>query len=119
PDAPGSPAVPAAHGGTRAVRRRRWRRSQQLARLLAVTLLLVTGGLVWLRFGHSAGSPDGRAPVADTALGSILGTIAPGDLFAGAAADPSLGPPANRWADGAAGIVAPPAEQVGGFTAAQ
>jgi hypothetical protein len=122
PGAPGSPAVPAAPtgpGGTRAVRRRRWRRGQLAAALVAVTLLLVAGGLVWLRFGHSTGSPDGSAPVTDTALGSILGTIAPGDLFAGAAADPFLGTPANGWADGPAGIVAPPAEPVGGFTAAQ
>jgi hypothetical protein len=125
PDAPAFPAVPAAptdpaaHGGTRAVRRRRWRRGQLAAALLAAMLLLVAGGLVWLRFGHSAGSPDGSAPVTDTALGSILGTIAPGDLFAGATADPFLGTPANSWADGAAGIVAPPAEPVGGFTAAQ
>src|SRR5580700_5440719 len=112
PDAPGSPAVPtapAAHGGTRAVHRRRWRRGQLAAALLAVTLLLVAGGLAWLRFGHSAGSPEGSAPVPDTALGSILGTIAPGDLFAGATADPFLGTPSNGWADGPAGIVAPPA----------
>jgi hypothetical protein len=132
PDAPGSPAAPAdpagpgapgapgAPGGARAVRRRRtWRRGRLAAALLAVALLLVGGGLLWLRFGHTAGSSDGSAPAADTALGSILGTIAPGDLFAGAAADPFLGTPANDWADGAAGIVAPPAEPVGGFTAAQ
>src|SRR5580700_1252034 len=109
PDAPASPTVPAAHHGTRAVRRRRWRRGQLAAALLAVTLLLVAGGLVWLRFGHSAGSPEGSAPVPDTALGSILGTIAPGDLFAGATADPFLGTLSNGWADGPAGIVAPPA----------
>ena len=132
PDAPGSPAAPTAPagpadpgapdapGGTRAVRRRRARRGGRLAAaLLAVALLLVGGVLVWLRFGHTAGSPDGSAPVTDTSLGSILGTIAPGDLFAGASADPFLGTPANDWADGAAGIVAPPAEPVGGFTAAQ
>ena len=132
PDAPGSPAAPTAPAGpavpgapdapvgTRAVRRRRTRRGGRLAAaLLAVALLLVGGVLVWLRFGHTAGSPDGSAPVTDTSLGSILGTIAPGDLFAGASADPFLGTPANDWADGAAGIVAPPAEPVGGFTAAQ
>ncbi|HZZ54204.1 MAG TPA: hypothetical protein VFE26_07970, partial [Trebonia sp.] len=118
PAAPAAPTAPAAPGGTRTARRRTWRRGQLAAALLAVTLL-VAGGLVWLRFGHSAGSPDGSAPVPDTALGSILGTIAPGDLFAGATADPFLGTPANGWADGAAGIVAPPAEPVGGFTPAQ
>jgi hypothetical protein len=84
-----------------------------------VALLLVGGVLVWLRFGHTAGGPDGSARVPDTALGSILGTIAPGDLFAGASADPFLGTPANDWANGAAGIVAPPADSVGGFSAAQ
>jgi hypothetical protein len=116
PDAPGSPTAP---GGTRAIRRRKWRGGQLAAALLAVTLLLVGGGFVWLRFGHAGGSPSGSVAPADTALGSILGTIAPGDLFAGATADPFLGTPANSWADGAAGIVAPPPEPVGGFTAAQ
>lgn len=115
----GAPDVPGAPGGTRAVRRRTWRGGRLAAALLAVLLLLTGGGLVWLRFGHTAGSSNGSAPVPDTALGSILGTIAPGDLFAGASADPFLGTPANDWADGAAGIVAPPAEPVGGFTPAQ
>jgi hypothetical protein len=131
PDALGSPAAPTAPagaadpgapdapGGTRAVRRRTWRGGRLAAALLAVALLLAGGVLVWLRFGHTAGRSDGSAPVTDTSLGPILGTIAPGDLFAGASADPFLGTPANDWADGAAGIVAPPAEPVGGFTAAQ
>jgi hypothetical protein len=119
PDASDAPSAPSAPGGTRAVRRRTWRGARLAAALLAVALLLVGGGLVWLRFGHTAGGSDRSAPVPDTALGSILGTIAPGDLFAGASADPFLGTPANEWADGAAGIVAPPAEAVGGFTPAQ
>ena len=102
PAAPAAPTAPAANDGTRAVRRRRWRRGQLAAALLAVTLLLVAGGLVWLRFGHSASSADGSAPVPDTALGSILGTIAPGDLFAGrrptrsSALPPTAGPTARR-----------------------
>jgi hypothetical protein len=120
PDAPDAPDAPDVPGATRTVRRhRRWRGRRLAAALLAVTLLLVAGVLVWLRFGHSAGEPTGSAPVTDTSLGPILGTIAPGDLFAGASTDPFLGTPANAWADGAAGIVAPPAEPVGVFTAAQ
>lgn len=119
PGVPGAPGSATAPGGARAVRRRKWRGGQLAAALLAVTLLLVGGGFVWLRFGHPVGSPGGSAPPADTALGSILGTIAPGDLFAGSTADPFLGTPANSWADGAAGIVTPPAEPVGRFTAAQ
>jgi len=132
PDTPGPPTAP---GGTRPVLsgrpgrpgrpgragrpvRRRWRGGQLAAALLAVTLLLVAGGLVWLRFGRPA-APGGGTPVADNALGSILGTIAPGDLFAGATSDPFLGTASNTWADGTAGIVAPPAEPAGGFTAAQ
>ena len=119
PDALGAPGAHGAHGGTRAVRRRTWRGGRLAAALLAVVLLLVGGGLVWLRFGHTTGSSDGSASVPDVALGSILGTIAPGDLFAGASADPFLGTAANGWADGASGIVLPPAGPVGGFTAAQ
>ncbi len=120
PDAPAGPGAPGVPSGTRAARRRRTRRGRRVAAaLLAVALLLAGGVLVWLRFGHTTGGSGGSAVVADTALGSILGTIAPGDLFAGASADPFLGTPANDWADGPAGIVAPPAEPVGGFTAAQ
>jgi len=122
-DVPGVPDVsgpPTAPGGTRVVRRRRrWRVAKLAGALLAVTLLLVAGGFVWLRFEHTPASPASGARGTDTDLGSILGTIAPGDLFAGATADPFLGTPANNWADGTAGIIAPTAEPVGGFTAAQ
>ena len=115
--APGGSGGPSGPGGTRAARRP-WRVGQLAAAVLAMTLLLVGGSLVWLRFGHAAG-PGGSAPVTDTALGSVLGTIAPGDMFAGASANPFLSTASNSWADGTAGLVAPPAGPAGGFTTAQ
>jgi hypothetical protein len=52
--------------------------------------------------------------------GTVLsGTIVPMDPFGGTPADPFAGTPADRWADGAAGIVLPPAKPAGGFTRAQ
>src|SRR5215472_16507105 len=103
------------------------RRSGTLA---LVVLLVVTGGLIWLGYTHSA--PSGQQEVAGpppltpsaglataAAAPSPLGTITPVDLFAGPPADPFAGTPADGWADGAAGIVPPPARPVGGFSAAQ
>jgi hypothetical protein len=101
--------------------------------LVLVVLLVVTGGLIWVGYTHSAPSaqpevtgPSPSAPpassgglAASAAAASPMGTITPVDLFGGPPGDPFAGTPADGWADGAAGIVTPPAKPVGGFTAAQ
>ena len=86
--------------------------------LVLVVLLAVTGGLAWLGYTHSAPSapPEVAAPAPAP---SPMGTITPVNLFRGPPADPFAGTPADGWADGAAGIVTPPARPVGRFTAAQ
>jgi len=89
--------------------------------LALVVLLVVTGGLVWAGYTHSApnGQPEVAEPVPSPTAASPMGTITPVDLFGGPPADPFAGTPAAGWADGAAGIVTPPARPVRGFTAAQ
>jgi hypothetical protein len=98
--------------------------------LSLVVLLAVTGAIAWLGYTHSApnGQPEvtGPAPpapsaglVASVAAPSPMGTITPMDLFGWPPADPFAGTPAEGWADGAAGIVTPPARPVGRFTAGQ
>jgi hypothetical protein len=109
---------------------KRGSRGHQSGSLVLVVLLVVTGGLIWLGYTHSA--PGGQqevagpppptpsaGPAASAAAASPMGTITPVDLFAGPPVDPFAGTPADGWADGAAGIVPPPARPVGGFTAAQ
>ena len=106
--------------------RKQGRRGQWTGLLVLVVILAVAGGFAWLRFGHSgngiqrtgadsapsAGSASSAAP-------SPAGTASPVNLFGGPPADPFAGTPADGWANGAAGIVTPPARPVGGFTAAQ
>ena len=59
PTAPAGPGAPDVPSDTRAVRRRTRRGRRVAAALLAVALLLAGGVLVWLRFGHTAGSGAG------------------------------------------------------------
>jgi hypothetical protein len=107
--------------------RKQGRRGHWTGSLVLVVILAVAGGLTWQRFGHTAGGIQhagaGPAPSAGsaspTAAPSAMGTISPVHLFEGPPADPFAGTPADGWADGAAGIVAPHARPVGGFTAAQ
>ena len=91
---------------------RRQRRQAGSGRLkvwvIAVVILAVAGGVVWLRFSHSlAGGASGVQPGG----GSGTGGTAPADPFAGNQA--------ANWADGESGIVIPSAKPVGSFTAAQ
>ena len=129
--------APAALTGPR-IRRRgrwlRWRRQRRaagrpLGSVLVAVFLLLACGLAWLRFPHShgadggalgGGAASGATPgTAAAGLAAALGTISPGGLFDGPPADPFLGSPADAWANGAAGVVAPAARPAGGFTAAQ
>jgi len=113
-------AAPVAAVGVRVSRRRRASGRQMSGALFAVLLLLLAGGLAWVRFGHTASGHSGPpAAASDAGLAAALGTIPPGFLFDGPPADPFLGTPADGWANGAAGIVAPPARPAGRFTAAQ
>ncbi len=52
-------------------------------------------------------------------FGSGASKIAPHNPLSGPPADPFAGTPADHWGNGAAGIVLPGAEPVGGYTAAQ
>jgi hypothetical protein len=108
---------------------------------LVVTLTLA-GMFGWLSHLHSMNGADSAGTGAGAAAGrgaataspspglaapgpapgteSVLsGTISPVDPFAVPPADPFAGTAADHWADGAAGIVAPAAKPVGGFSRAQ
>ena len=111
---------------------KRERHGHRTGSLMLVVLLIATGGLVWLGYTRAApnGSPEVAGPptpappapsagLAASAGASPMGTITPVDLFGGPPSDPFAGTPADGWADGAAGIVPPPAGPVGGFTAAR
>ena len=99
----------------------RGRHGRRTGALVLVALLVVAGGLLWVGYMRSApnAGPEVAGPVPSPTAASPMGTITPVDLFDGPPADPFAGTPADGWADGAAGIVPPPARQVGGFTAAQ
>lgn len=113
--------------------RGRFRRRRRLARggqlfgaLLAAAVLLVAGGIAWLRVAHPAPVVPGGAPRAvaggqppAAVVPSRQGTISPIDLFGGPPSDPFLGTAADGWADGAAGILPSAARPAGGFSAAQ
>jgi len=91
---------------------------------LAVVVLLA-GGLGALWYAHYAGKAGMTAATSAGGMTAVAagplptGTVNPVDLFAGPPADPFANSQAANWATGAAGIVAPAAQAVGGFTPAQ
>jgi hypothetical protein len=96
----------------------------RLARVVVAVVVLLAGVMVvWFGYTRSAGSADGAPPAAPvsgpSASPELMGTISPIDLFNLPPQDPFIRSPADHWADGAAGIVAPAARPVGTFTAAQ
>jgi hypothetical protein len=91
--------------------------------VFAVIVLLIGAVLIWFGYTHSAGNSGGGQPAKGAPAGSLppelTGTVVPIDLFAQPPPDPFIRTPADRWADGAAGIVTPAARPVGSFSAAQ
>jgi hypothetical protein len=101
----------------------------RLGRLRALVVfgacLAVLIGLTWVRLDHPAGGGPG-----DTVKGGAVpstGALAtarqspasPAAVVTGPPADPFATTPAQDWADGAAGIVVPPARTTGSYSAAQ
>ena len=123
--------APAPPGGARAGRLRRRKRlaggRQLFGALFGAAILLFAGGLAWLRVAQPApldpGGATGAAATISQPPAAVpppqQGSMSPVDLFDGPPANPFLGTPADSWANGAAGIVAPAARPAGGFTAAQ
>jgi hypothetical protein len=95
----------------KAERKARQRRGLRRAAWGLVAIVVVAGGgaFAYTRLAHSA-SPAGNAP--------SLPALSP-DLQSGPPADPFQGTPADKWADGAAGITIPAAKAVGPYSAAQ
>lgn len=94
----------------------------QLGVLFLVVVVAAAGVLAWV-VSYTRATPAGGAPANGVAPASgtpeLTGTVSPIDLFSWPQADPFTGTPADHWADGAAGIVAPAARQTGVFTPAQ
>jgi hypothetical protein len=123
--------APAPPDDTRPGRLRRRKRlaggGRLFGALFAAAILLCAGGVAWLRVAHPApvipgGAAGAAATISQPPMAVPLpqqGSMSPVDLFDGPPADPFLGTPADSWANGAAGIVAPAAQPAGGFTAAQ
>jgi hypothetical protein len=91
----------------KAERKARQRRGLRRAAWGLVAVVVVAGGgaFAYTRLAHSA-SPAGNAP--------SLPALSP-DLQSGPPADPFQGTPADKWADGAAGITIPAAKAVGPY----
>jgi hypothetical protein len=98
----------------KARRRRAFRRT---AWGLAAIVLAGGGTYAYLRYGHGGG-PDDTQTIAHGAVPRGLKTSAPRPQ-SGPPADPFSGTPADKWADGAAGITLPAAKPAGQYSAAQ
>lgn len=105
-----------------ALKRQRKDRRRRLLRRTAwglAAIVLVGGGtFAYLRFGHSPGGPDDTRTIAHGSVPTGLKTTAP-RTDSGPPADPFGGTPADKWANGAAGITIPAAKPIGRYSAAQ
>lgn len=92
------------------------------ARLTAwtIAIVLVAGGIFgWSRLARpTTGGADDTQVVRSGPVPSVS-VVSPVSVPAAPPADPFAGTPADRWADGAAGITVPAAGPVGDYTTAQ
>jgi hypothetical protein len=96
--------------------------------LIVLVVLVLAGGLTWIRLGRTAGgaadlrpagkAPDGTRLVTGSAAGEIA-AVSPEDPFNQPPDDPFYGSPAQGWANGTAGIITPKSRALGPFSAAQ
>jgi hypothetical protein len=96
--------------------------------LIVLVVLVLAGGLTWIRLGRTAGGAADLRPQGTPSAGTrtvavptagAVAAVSPQDPFNQPPADPFYGSPAQAWASGTAGIVAPKARPLGPFTAAQ
>ena len=97
-------------------RRRRLRRS---AWGLSTIVLVGACVFAYIRFGHSGGGPNDTATVTHGAVPSISATAMSPLTDSGPPSDPFQGTPADKWANGAAGIILPAAKPIGRYSATQ
>lgn len=102
---------------------RRRRALRRTAWGLAAVVLAGAGTFAYLRFGHllsGPGGPNDTQTVKHGALPSMtFASATPPGQSALPPADPFQGTPADKWANGAAGITVPSAEPIGRYSAAQ
>lgn len=87
--------------------------SRLLTAVIVIVVVAVCGAIGWSKLRHGDTIKPQAAPVS-----SVNRLLTPSDET-GPPPDPFAGSPANTWASGAAGIVAPTASAHGQFTAAQ
>jgi hypothetical protein len=88
--------------------------------VIGFAVLAVGGAITWSHFHSSPSALDDTQPVRNGPVpSSSVSAVSPPSVASGPPADPFAGTPADHWADGAAGIVVPPARSHGEFTAAQ
>lgn len=97
-------------------KRRRLGAAVVMVALLGVAVVAIRPGLLTDHLpGRNSGSGTATPLPAETARPSSAPPVDPASALP-TVAEPFLGSPARRWADGAAGIVLPPARAVGGMS---
>jgi hypothetical protein len=96
--------------------------------LIVLVVVVVAGGLAWIRLGRTAGGAADLRSRATPSTGTrtvpvpdagTVAAVSPEDPFNQPPTDRFYLSPAQNWANGTAGITAPKAHPVGPFTAAQ
>jgi hypothetical protein len=105
----------------KARRKAAWRRGLRRT-AWGVSVIVVAGACVfaYTRFGHSASGPGGVNDLRTVTNGALPPGTKPSPLTeSGPPADPFASSPADKWADGAAGIVVPVARPIGQYPASK